>query len=70
MNDDTKTAATNWQIMKAMAELAQAFPILDTVFDVHQIDESGNCGECNQTGRYASWPCRTVWSVLDRAGVL
>lgn len=67
---DTKTAATNWQIMKAMAELAQAFPILDTVFDVHQMDETGNCVECGQGERYASWPCRTVWSVLDRAGVL
>jgi hypothetical protein len=62
--------ATQWQIMKAMVELTQAYPILDTVFDLHQVDESGNCAECNQAERYASWPCNTVRAVLDRAGVL
>lgn len=62
--------ATPWQIMKAMAELAQAFPILDTVFDVHQMDGLGNCAECNQAERHESWPCKTIHAVLDRAGVL
>lgn len=70
MSDDTKTAASNWQVMKAMAELAQAFPILDVVFDVHQMSESGDCAECSQEGRYMSWPCNTIRAVLDRAGVL
>lgn len=62
--------ATSWQVMKAMAELTQAFPILDAVFDLHQVDECGNCTECNQAERYMRWPCKTISAVLDRAGVL
>jgi hypothetical protein len=64
------TAPTSWQVMKAIAELAQAFPILDPVFDLHQLDSCGNCEECNQAERYESWPCKTIRVVLDRAGVL
>lgn len=59
----------SWALMKSTVELAQAFPILEAVFELHHPTESGSCDHC--TGEFSvTWPCKTVCVVLDRGGLL
>jgi len=71
MTDETSTM---WQIMKGVAEMARAFPILESVFELHQLSETfyGCCNAClTSSGVHeVPWPCPTVRVVLDRGGVL
>lgn len=74
MSNTEELPPGNWQIMKGMAELAQAFPILEPVFQLHDLSDTfaGSCNQCiSSNGSHdVPWPCPTIRTVLARGGVL
>ena len=65
---------THWSQIKAMAEMAHAFPILDAVFELHHLSATfaGCCNNCiSSTGSHdVPWPCPTIRVVLGAGGYL
>lgn len=65
---------TPWSQIKAMAEMAQAFPILDPVFELHHLSATfdGCCNHCisSDASHDVPWPCPTIRVVLSAGGYL
>lgn len=68
MSEEGENLSGFWAFAKGCAQLVDAFPILDTVFQLHQPNEFMDCDECSYGNETRKWPCATVATLLRTQG--